>query len=345
MSQFECVRITSMADVDLDRYAFNYDLTFCILLMRADGHHYHTYGGRTGEDPHSHLSVESLTAVLLQTLAEVRESPPPPPAPPSLGRTVEDYPPLARRIAADRRPPCVHCHNVNDWWMQTEVEAGRWSRDRAWIYPDPSQLGLTFDSFEQNRLTEAPAKSGLRIGDRIVTAGGTPVLTFGDFSRALDRAPAEGSLALEVVRSSEPGSSIRLAIDLALPAGWRKPSPRQFAWRAIKWNLQPAPGFGGPVLSPAELRSHGLPADGFAFRIQYFVTWGPRRNTGINAGQAGLREGDLVLSAGGRDHFDSIEHFHAWFRLTRKVGELVPIEILRGEERLEIELPVVGPKI
>ena len=344
MSQFECVRVTDMSGIDLDRYAFNYDLTFCILLMRFDGHIYHTYGGRSWDDPHSHLSVESLTQVLLATLEESRQLPPPLPRFDAQPRTVEDYPPVARRIAAGKRPACIHCHNVNDWWVQTEVEAGRWTRDRAWIYPDPEQLGLVFDALEQNRLLEAPAKSGLAPGDRIVRAGEIPVLTFGDFGRALEAAPVEGTLAIELLRDGKDGPE-RRSISLPLPAGWREPKAQQFAWRAIKWNLQPAPGFGGPVLKPAELQSRGLSPNDFAFRIQYFVTWGPRRHTGINAGRAGLREGDLVLSIGGVDQFDSIDHFHAWFRLTQKVGTTVNVEILRGGERRQIELPVVGPPI
>ncbi|MEM7261973.1 MAG: PDZ domain-containing protein, partial [Planctomycetota bacterium] len=91
--------------------------------------------------------------------------------------------------------------------------------------------------------------------------------------------------------------------------------------------------------SAKQLRAAGLPADTAAFRVDYLVTWGENKHLGGNAYRAGLRQGDLVLKVDGRE-FESGDHFHAWFRLTRKIGEKVPVEIVRGGKRKTVELTV-----
>ena len=123
--------------------------------------------------------------------------------------------------------------------------------------------------------------------------------------------------------------------------GWQRPTPEELAWRPSKWPLSPKPGFGGPELSASDLKRLGLPKGSFAFRISYLVTWGPHRHTGQNARKAGLRKGDIVTRVGGKNDFDSVGHFHAWFRLTRKVGEVVPIEILRAGKRKLVRMKAV----
>ena len=128
---------------------------------------------------------------------------------------------------------------------------------------------------------------------------------------------------------------------MTLPVHWKEPTPLVFSWRPSKWPLSPKPGFGGPQLTPAQLERHGLARDAFAFRINYFVTWGPAANSGRNATRAGLRKDDVVLSLDGKDDFVSVEHFHSWFRLTREVGRTVSVVILRDGKRATIELPVL----
>lgn len=83
-------------------------------------------------------------------------------------------------------------------------------------------------------------------------------------------------------------------LTLELEPGWRTGSPLSFPWRPLKWALDPVPGFGGAVLSDEERKAGGLEEELFAFRIDYFVTWGPRQHAGRAAAAAGLREGDLV---------------------------------------------------
>ncbi|MGA1779980.1 MAG: PDZ domain-containing protein [Planctomycetota bacterium] len=342
-SRFECVRVTDMAGVDLDRHRFDFDLTSCILLQRADGHRYHTFGGRTWEGAESHLSVPALVRVLVRTLEEHEKAELPPRGRSGPGRTVEALPPLARRIEAGRRPACIHCHSVHDWQVEAAKEAKRWRPQDGWVFPDPREFGFSVDPIEQERVVSVEARvEGLQVGDRILAIEGTPVLTFGDIVLALDRSGDGPSVRMRLLPVSGGPSASPVERVVSTSRGWREPDPLLYSWRAMKWNLDPSPGFGGPPLTARELGGLGHAPGPFAFRVQYLVDGGARAETGRSAARAGLRVGDVVLSLDGRSDFRSVDHVHAWFRLTRRAGETVILEVLREGERRRIDLPVVG---
>jgi hypothetical protein len=107
------------------------------------------------------------------------------------------------------------------------------------------------------------------------------------------------------------------------------------------WATSPKPGFGGGALEKAELKKLGLAEDAFAFRVRYLVTWGNDAYTGRNAMKAGIRKGDVVVSIDGKNDFESVRHYHSWFRLTRKIGSNASFEIIRKGNRKTILLPVI----
>ena len=146
-----------MKGIDLSFFDFDYDLTFCALLMHADGTIYHTYGGRTWEAPESHLSDASLVRLLQETLAEhelYRQDPQPPPR--RRKQAVEELPKWARR---EKKPDCYHCHMVGDGRYEQARERKRWSRDDIWIWPDPIQIGVTLDRDDQAAVRSVVADS------------------------------------------------------------------------------------------------------------------------------------------------------------------------------------------
>jgi hypothetical protein len=332
-----------MAGVDLNTYRFDYDLTFAGLLMNADGTIYHTYAGRDWTDPQSHLSTKSLERALEAGLdAHAARA--------GAGRrgrrakklTIEQLPAMKRRLEAGKVPKCFHCHTVNDMRHEERVARKQWKRDDIWTWPDPIQVGLRLEQDEQHKVAHVEpgspaAKAGLRVGDSVRTLGTRSVVTFGDVQRVLeDTPPRPTTLPVEWTRGGERKQGV-----LKLGHDWKAATPRVFAWRASKWPLSPKPGFGGPRLSQIAMVNAGLPEDGFAFRIGYVVTWGPNAHTGRNARKAGLRKGDVIFSVAGKSDFDSVAHFHAWFRLTQKAGTTVPVERLRNGKREIIQLPVV----
>ncbi len=333
-----------MAGVDLNFYRFDFDLTFAALLMNADGTIYHTYGGRDYTGHMSHMSMKSLVDILDKTLEEHRSygrSPKPPERKPKLA--IEELPRWAREIQNGKRRDCYHCHMVNEAVIEDLQQRKEWTPDKAWLWPDPTQAGLYLSRDDQAVVSEVKkgspaAKAGLKEGDRLLTFGGQRILTFGDVQRVLDEAPL-GKTVLPV--SWQRGDKAH-SKKLRLPDGWKEATPLVYSWRASKWPLSPKPGFGGRPLRRDELERRGLPADSFAFFVGYVVDWGRNAHTGRNARRAGLRKGDIIVSVGGRSDFKNMGHYHAWFRLTRKVGETVGIELIRRGKRIKVSLKLVG---
>ncbi|MCK5942659.1 MAG: PDZ domain-containing protein, partial [Planctomycetes bacterium] len=147
-----------------------------------------------------------------------------------------------------------------------------------------------------------------------------------------------GATEVEVTfaRGDDRGSDARRTATLRLPAGWKRTTARDYAWRPFKWGLSPAPGFGGPALDRAQKERLGIDPGAFAFRVQYLVTWGANAHRGRAAAAAGIRNDDVVVSFDGRDDFDSVAHGHAWVRLTKRAGETVEVVVLRGGKRRTI---------
>jgi hypothetical protein len=332
-----------MAGVNLSLYRFDYDLTFAALLMHPDGTLYHTYAGRTHDNPSSHQTLSSLLNLMEATLAEHARYQAAPTPPTLQGpTTIEEIPTMARKIEAGEGPSCFHCHMVHDFRRRQAQESGTWKRSEAFVWPDPIQLGIRVERERQTAVSQvtpgsAAAVVGLRPGDHLLRCADQDLLTFGDLQRPLHAASSAATqIPLRWDRQGKP-----LEANLVLRTGWKVPDPRVFSWRASKWGLGPRPGFGGRQLSRAELTSLGLPQQPFAFEVGYLVTWGPHAHTGRNAARAGLRKGDLVLSVAGKDDFVSVDHFHAWFRLTRTAGSTVEVKTQRSGKPQAVQLPVI----
>lgn len=335
---YVCARVTDMANVDLEVFRFDFDLTLAILLMHPDGTVYHRWGSRDADAADAWMSLPHLTQLLRDTLEEHRRYDPTSADDDDTlrrGHTVLDLPPLQRKIAKGQQPACIHCHTVHDTEHRWAVEQDTWRRDDLWIYPPPERVGLQLrrddPALVRDITADSPAaEAGLRAGDRLLHIGvQARVGTRADVAFALHRAPAaETTLPLAYTRGGQPRDTV-----LELPEGWKRGTPETYAWRPYKWNLSPAPGFGGQVLDPAAKRALGLAQAPFALRVDYLVTWGERAQRGRAAAAAGLRKGDIVLSFAGKDDFNSSEHFHAWARLTRRVGETVTVVLQRRGQR------------
>jgi hypothetical protein len=336
-----------MRGVDLDTFRFDFDLTFAVLLMHPDGTVYHRYAGRDSSSPMAWLSMPSLIRTLRRGLATHeayqasgarREATSP--------RTLDDIPAWQRKVAERERQQkpiaCYHCHFVPDAERVQLQDEGRWSPDLIWRWPAPARAGVLLDKDEQERvvgvLPDSPAAAaGLEPGDRLLTLGDQRVVAQGDVSWVLEQTPWEGgALPLRLARGD-----VEVTTELRLAPGWRRGTPRDFAWRPSKWQLRPRPGFGGRPLSAEEKRELDLPPDGFAFRVGYLVTWGEDPRYGRAAKRAGIRKGDVVVRVGEAD-LDGPAHFHAWWRLTRTPGDRVQIDLLRSGKRRTVELEVLS---
>lgn len=335
-----------MRGVDLSRYVFDFDLTFAALMMHPDGTIYHRYGSRDSRSAHVWLSLPSLEIVLQESLRDHARYEPGK-AKKELRTSFElpnpkvDRPVLMEEIPAYQRRDegsCIHCHSINPAFYEEAQKAQQWKPEMKWVYPNPGQIGIDLDRDQQRRITRVDANSiadraGLKRGDQLIRLNGVSIASAADLMFALDSIPTtQRSADMDLLRDEQ-----ATQLSLKLNKNWREGTPLSFAWRPFKWGLTPAPGFGGPELTAKELADIGLDPETegtFAFRVQYLVTWNENRRYGQAAIKAGLRKGDIVLSVDGKSDFDSVEHFHSWWRLTRRVGQRVEINVLRdGKER------------
>ncbi len=340
-----------MRGIDLERFAFDTDLTLAILWMNADGTIYHRYGSRDVRGAHHWLSLDSLTAGMRASLtAHDTHTVEAPTARASKPLVMEAIPSYIKRDKGS----CIHCHSVRPALYEEDLAAGTWTDSKVWAFPPPSQVGIDLDRDEQTRISyvapdSAAARAKLNKGDRIANINGQPIATASDLMFALDQFSSSGG-ALTVTYFRGQDDSPKLA-QLALGDGWKEGTPLGFSWRPFKWGLTPAPGFGGTALNREQLAELGLlleergAALPLAFKISYLVTWGENSRFGKVAAKAGLQVGDILTAVLGPDkrpvELESVDHFHSWWRLTRKVGETVTIEVLRGAETKQLSLPII----
>ncbi len=330
-----------MKGVDINMFKFDYDLTFAILLMNANGTIYHRYGGRDAKSAMTYISIDSLIKLMkdaLLTHGENKKKPSPPQVKPKL---VEEIPAMARKLKKHKME-CIHCHMVYEAEREMAQEEKRWKKEEIFKWPLPDQIGLKIDPKDQTVVKEVTKDStaqnaGLKEGDRIININNVHVRTVTDIQWALEIAsPDETGITIEYERNKE-----RKKATIKLGSGWKIGDPFLVSWRAYMWGLKPQPGFGGPKLNTDELKRHGLDENTFAFMVNYIVDWGDGAKFGHNATKAGITRGDIILSANAKSDFKSEMHFQTWFRLTLEPGKEVELEILRNKKRIKIKLSVI----
>jgi membrane-associated protease RseP (regulator of RpoE activity) len=333
-----------MAGIDLSTFPFDWALTFSVLLTHADGTVYRRYGSGDGRDSEAMLSTASLVRTLEFGVADhrayvasgARRAPPTP-------RTVEDLPPMKRRLAKGK-VSCVHCHTVGDMEREWAEERKAWRRDDAWRHPPAARLGVELDRDDQTLIKQVrpgspAAVAGLKAGERLLGVAGLSTRTEADVRFALDGLSGEARrvpLAVAAELAAPPRT-----VEVALADGWRRGDALDLSWRNEMWPLRPNPGFGGPKLGAEEKRKLGLPVDRFAMRINYLIDFGPHPEDGRNAKQAGLKKGDVVFGVDGVADWISERHFQAWWRLTREPRGTAKLDVLSGGVRRTVELPIL----
>jgi hypothetical protein len=219
LKQFVCVKRTSMHDVNLKVFDFDYDLTWWAFLIDANERVYSRFGGSGDADPASRLSVPGLKYTLRLVLKEHethRKDPPAPPVP--AVRPVDLF---------GMKGKCMHCHQVNEnFYKRDKPKASQ--LDKLRFLPVPEDLGLTLTVDAGNRVDKvtkdsAAEKAGFRPGDVLRQVGDTHTLSQGDVMWALKSAPKEGQLPVTVVRDGK-----QQKVVLELFSGWQKPD---LSWR------------------------------------------------------------------------------------------------------------------
>ncbi len=347
LERFVRVRVVSTNNLDLGLFQFDYDQSFAVFQLNADGTVYGRFGTRSHRtnwvgDVSTDGLAESLRGALdlhakyprdKARLAAKRGPAPLFPVP-------EKFPTLAKfgpklDYEGNVVRSCIHCHQVGD----AIRDAYRRRKeplpdDVLFPYPHPKSQGLVLDPKQRATVLSvtkdsAAERSGFRAGDRIETLGGQPLLSIADVQWVLHNAGVDGAtLAAEVTRDGKPAS-----VALELPAGWRRRD--DISWRATSWGLRRM-ATGGMLLEEVAERPAGVPKEGMALRVRHVGQTGPH----AAAKGAGFRAGDVVVAFDGRTDLGRETDLIAHALRARKAGEQAKVRVVRGGKSTELSLPM-----
>lgn len=316
------VRLTRIDSLDLNLFDFDYDLTFAVFFLSAEEKVYGRYGGRDGEGPDRLQSLAGLHYTMKSVLrmherAEKVFAPKSQETP----KFIRDIAP--RGIGRD----CMHCHHVREVLDSSLRKAGKWSADLFWRYPFPENVGLQLEIDRGNVVKEVKDKTpasaaGMKAGDVVRRLNGVPVHSLADAQYALERAPKAGSIDVIWERDAKV-----LEEKLALQEGWRK---TDISWRPSRSLVVPTAPVYGKDLSAEEKKTLGLSAKQLAFRQRDYVL--------VQAQQAGIRPGDIVVGIDDKALEMGVEEFHRHVKAHYLVGDRVTIQIIRDGKRMNLEM-------
>jgi hypothetical protein len=351
LEQFVRCRVVSTNGLDLALFQFDTDQSFAAFLLNADGTIYGRFGTRSHRTYWSDdVSIDGLAQALRAALALHKHYPANKgslagkrgPAPAVL--TPETYPELKDRYtsslnyAGEVAKSCIHCHQIGDAQKSLERSRGKPLDERTLFpYPHPKSVGLVLDPKQAATVhkveADTPAdRAGFRGGDVIRTLAGQPLLSIADVQWILHRADPDGAMIpAELTRDGQP-----LGLTLALPPGWRRAD--DLSWRASSWGLRRM-ALGGLLLEPlpaGERPKLKAPADGMALRVKHVGQYGPH----AAAQKAGFKKDDVLVSFDGRSDLKRETDLLVFALTERKVGDRVPVTVLRGGKRVELVLPM-----
>ena len=229
---------------------------------------------------------------------------------------------------------CYHCHHVREAKQNLSIKMDTWKPDQYWIWPEPSRIGLVMDQKQQNLVSDvldgsAAEVAGVKRGDVLLTLSGKRMLSKYDIQWILESSPSsEMALDFEVSRVGKVVSG-----KMKLEEAWKVGDPKDDVWRVsniFTRHMQkylPTPGLMGEEIESNELMIHRLRAGEFALKVT-------RLNYGTHL--AGVRIGDIVISASGKSDFKSARDFFHWCELQRRLGHDLELGLIRKEKRMRM---------
>ena len=349
LDQFICVRVINANALDLSLFQFDYDLSFSTMFFNGDGTVYGRYGSWRHQKDAQDKTSAGFKRALETTLAlhrgypankaslEGKQGEPLP------FKTPVEIPTLSEKYTLDLNwsgkvvPSCVHCHQIGDALRLTYRDKGKPIPDElVYFWPAPETIGLTLSADHVARVESVASgsiadRAGLRVGDDIFFLAGQPLVSIADVSWVLHRAPDAGSLDAVVKRGSR-----EQVLDLNLSAGWRKKS--DIARRVGTW---PFRGMvtGGLVLedlSHEERARRKLGDQELALTVKHVGQYG-KHAAGKNAG---FQKDDVIVQIDGQSKRMTESELTGHLLQNHQVGENVKASVLRGNERIELSLPM-----
>jgi len=349
MDQFVCVRVINANALDLALFQFDYDLSFSSMFFNGDGTVYGRYGSWTHQKNSQDTTTAGFKHALEAALAIHRGYPANKVAlagkqgAPTAYKTPVEIPGLSGKYTFDLNwsgkvvPSCVHCHQIGDGLrLSYRNRKEPIPTDLIYPMPAPETIGLTLAQDQVARVASVAtgsitAKAGLEPGDEIVSLAGQPLLSVADVSWVLHRLPESGPLAAVVKRGGAEKS-----LNLALPAGWRNRS--DISGRVGTWGMR-GMASGGLLLvdlTDEERSERGLGKSEMALFVKHVGEYGSH----AAAKKAGFQKGDVIVALDGAA--GRVTESELIGRLLQKhlPGEQLKATVLRGQQRVELNLPM-----
>jgi serine protease Do len=340
--KFVSVRQVEMKGVDLSLFQFDHDLNWAGMFVNADGVVYARYGTQSAEGSDAYNSIDGLLSTMErvlelhahypQNLAELKGKR-------GAAKPVSsalELPGLRnpeKFAQQTKRDNCIHCHNIHDAEFQHALNTGTYTREMLWKYPLPDNIGLKIDRKSGTRIEQviagsAAAGAKLPANADVVRMNGQRITSIADMQWVLHHLPNTDTQV--EVETSVAGKQI-----VPLQAGWKR---SDFSWRGSMWNTPPRLGFWAPVLAGESRDKLAVPATDTALEVR----WINRQSTsGQQAFDDGLREKDILVAVAGQPLRMNTKQLHMHVKLNYKVGDTLPITVLRDGQREELQVRLV----
>lgn len=344
LDQFVCVRMVQMWGVDLNRFQFDFAMTWAAFFSNADGTIYGRYGTRTGgrEGAMKQISLSGFKEALVGAL-ELHErytEAPQNTAPELAGKQpqyrapwkrAQDIPMIKKRKLAipfqgkpNTHRSCIHCHHIPNHEMWSMYDSRKPIPDhKIWPFPMPNVIGMHMDARERATVMEVAkgtpaAEAGVQVGDEIMRFDGQAILSTADMQWVLHNAENPDQLSLHVQRD---GQLEELSIELG--EGWRD---QIVDWRFFNLQLMNwAVGFNGHSLTAEQAQHAGLRPDQLGFRV---------RRADKTKLKADLKQGDLIIEVDGKRDRMTLAMFTAYVTQEKKRGSsLQLVRRRKGKDR------------
>ena len=327
MSQYVCLRITRMDDVDIGLFEYDRNNTLYFFMFNADEQIYMRYGGREAKSPDTYLNLASLELALKQGLelhrryqrGDLPKTARPKPLYP------REIPLLVKRTFATNQ--CVECHLIGDFQnLHRELDGTLDKMTHLYRSPDIRTLGILLDvpkGLVVKDVQGAVQEAGMKPGDRIAALNGTPVWTFGDIQYQLDKVNRKaGRISLTVERGGQP-----LDLAVALPPRWW--------WTDLRFrqsSVEPRTYFEDRPLSAAEKQKLNLDPDSFASEVKYVADFARLMKT------HDLNTGDIIVAVDGVDRDEAANTADLFIKLRRSPDASVTLDVIRDGKRMQMPL-------
>lgn len=344
LEQFVCVRLVQMWGVDLNRFQFDFAMTWSAFFTNSDGTIYGRYGTRTGgrEGAMRDISLAGFKAALVGALdLHRRYSDAPQNTQPELAgkqpqykvawKRAQDIPMLKKRKLAipfrgrpNTHTSCIHCHHIPNHEMWSMYDRKKAIPDhKIWPFPMPDAIGMHMNPKQRATVTRVldgtpAAMAGVQSGDEIVRFGGQAILSTADLQWVLHNAKNPDQLSLDIERAGQTQS-----LSIQLEEGWRD---QIVDWRFFNLQLMNwAAGFNGRAVPAEQARRLGFGPGELAFRV---------RRADKKKVKADLKPDDLVIEVDGkRDHM-TLGMFTAYVTQQKKPGSYLRLVRRRaGKDR------------